>query len=101
MTERRGGLGRGLAALIPSGPDGQGQAGPRLTSAAADVVLGGTAAAPVATPREDDLATGGAVYRELPTGQVRPNPRQPRHVFDDEALAELVHSIREIGRAHV
>jgi len=28
---------------------------------------------------------------------VRPNPRQPRTVFDEEALAELVYSIREIG----
>ena len=28
---------------------------------------------------------------------IEPNPRQPRQVFDDEALAELVHSIREFG----
>ena len=36
MTQRKGGLGRGLAALIPTGPD----EGPRLGAAAADVVLG-------------------------------------------------------------
>ena len=39
----------------------------------------------------------GLRFAELPVGQVRPNPRQPRQVFDDEALAELVHSVREIG----
>ncbi len=39
----------------------------------------------------------GAVYREIAPGDVEPNPRQPRQVFDDEALAELVHSIREFG----
>lgn len=102
MTERRGGLGRGLAALIPSGPAG-GPTGPRLGSAAADVVLGAAPGAPAATgsgaPRSPDapLADGGAVYRELPITEVRPNARQPRHVFDEEALAELVHSIREFG----
>ena len=28
---------------------------------------------------------------------IRPNPRQPRTVFDEDALAELTHSIREFG----
>ena len=39
----------------------------------------------------------GAYFAELPITQVRPNARQPRQVFDEEALAELVHSIREVG----
>jgi ParB family chromosome partitioning protein len=39
----------------------------------------------------------GAVYREISPSDIEPNPRQPRQVFDDEALAELVHSIREFG----
>jgi ParB family chromosome partitioning protein len=39
----------------------------------------------------------GAEFAELPVGAIRPNPRQPRQVFDEEALAELVHSVREIG----
>jgi ParB family chromosome partitioning protein len=39
----------------------------------------------------------GAVYRELDPASIEPNPRQPRTVFDGEALAELVHSIREFG----
>ncbi|HET9655199.1 MAG TPA: ParB/RepB/Spo0J family partition protein [Kineosporiaceae bacterium] len=39
----------------------------------------------------------GAEFAELAVGAIRPNPRQPRQVFDEEALAELVHSVREIG----
>jgi len=39
----------------------------------------------------------GASYGEIPIDAIRPNPRQPRTVFDDDELAELVHSIREIG----
>jgi ParB family chromosome partitioning protein len=39
----------------------------------------------------------GAVYRELSVDCIRPNPRQPRQVFDEQALAELAHSIREFG----
>ena len=44
-----------------------------------------------------DAAAIGAVYREIDPAAIEPNPRQPRQVFDDEALAELVHSIREFG----
>ncbi len=39
----------------------------------------------------------GARFAELPVGSIRPNPRQPRQVFDEDALGELVGSIREIG----
>ena len=84
-SKSKGGLGRGLASLIPTGPaDG----GPRLGDAAADVVIGGV-------PLEVDSV--GAVYREIDPSAIEPNPRQPRQVFDEEALAELVHSIREFG----
>jgi ParB family chromosome partitioning protein len=87
-SRRRGGLGRGLASLIPTGP---GDGGPRLGDAAADVVIGG--GVPTA-----QVAPGiGAVYREIDPTHIEPNPRQPRQVFDEEALAELVHSIREFG----
>lgn len=45
-----------------------------------------------------DLApVPGATYAEIPIDQVRANPRQPREVFDEDELAELVHSIRELG----
>jgi ParB family chromosome partitioning protein len=33
----------------------------------------------------------------VPVDQISPNPRQPREVFDEEAMAELVASITEVG----
>lgn len=38
-----------------------------------------------------------AEFLELPVTSIRPNPRQPRDVFDEEDMAELIHSVREIG----
>ena len=62
---KRGGLGRGLSALIPGAPEaGEAQ------------------------------ATG---FLEVPVSSVAPNPKQPRTHFDDEALAGLAASIREVG----
>jgi ParB family chromosome partitioning protein len=86
---KRSGLGRGLASLIPTGPEDTNSAsmGHRMGDAAADVVLGGA----------PDPSPVGAVYRELDPSSIERNPRQPRQVFDEEALAELVHSIREFG----
>ena len=43
------------------------------------------------------VAVPGAQFAELDLDTIRPNPRQPRTVFDEDDLAELVHSIREIG----
>ncbi|OQQ29809.1 ParB/RepB/Spo0J family partition protein [Prescottella equi] len=150
---RKGGLGRGLAALIPTGPAG---GGPGLGTAAADVIIGtsapttdaaavelaadtaveteapakaskpakkapakapakaasktaakaassddvvATAPTPAPAVRTDGepLSPTGAVYHEIPPLQIQPNPKQPRSVFDEEALGELVHSIREFG----
>ena len=86
---KRSGLGRGLASLIPTGPEDSTSAsmGHRMGDAAADVVIGGA-------PEQTAV---GAVYRELDPSSIERNPRQPRQVFDEEALAELVHSIREFG----
>ena len=64
------GLGKGLSALIPGPAEG---------------------------PADPVTQAVEAVYAELPVDEIAPNPRQPRTVFDEEALAELVHSIREIG----
>jgi len=45
-----------------------------------------------------DLApVPGARYAELSVRTIRPNPKQPRQAFGDDDMAELVHSIREIG----
>jgi ParB family transcriptional regulator, chromosome partitioning protein len=46
---------------------------------------------------QDLVPVPGATFAELPIAGIRPNPRQPRQVFDEEELAELVHSIREVG----
>lgn len=91
-ARKKSGLGRGLASLIPTGPaDGNvASMGPTMGAAAADVVLGGP-------PQVAEASSVGAVYREIDPGTIEPNPRQPRQVFDGEALSELVHSIREFG----
>ena len=38
-----------------------------------------------------------AQQNEVPVSQISPNPRQPRTVFNEEAMAELVASIKSIG----
>ena len=48
-----------------------------------------TPAAPLPVP--------GAEFRELRVDQIHANAKQPRQVFDEEALDELTHSIREFG----
>jgi ParB family chromosome partitioning protein len=79
VSGRKGGLGRGLGALIPqSGSSNR-----------------GSAAEPV-TEVSDELATLVRLV-EVPIDSITPNPRQPRQVFDQEALAELTHSIQEVG----
>ncbi len=97
----RRGLGRGLGSLIPTGPSQASVATDASETRRSD---SGTsyAGGPVGpTTVADGPANGGVVagayYAELPITEVRPNARQPRQVFEEEALAELVHSIREVG----
>jgi ParB family transcriptional regulator, chromosome partitioning protein len=89
VNQRRG-LGRGLGALIPTSEPAERTVAPSDPDAAPEVR---TSAAHVGELEE----VAGARYAELALDDIRPNPRQPRSVFDEEALAELVHSIREIG----
>jgi ParB family transcriptional regulator, chromosome partitioning protein len=106
VPQRKGGLGRGLAALIPTAPaqpDGAG-AGSSSIGRATPTMPGSTIPAPP-SPRPAEpaaesagpVSVGGAVYREIDLGAVQPNPQQPRTQFDEESLAELQHSIREFG----
>ena len=99
MNEKRRGLGRGLGALIPTAPadEAQDHAGdaPRTFS--------GTITAPapsfagsVDIPAEE-LTVAGAYFAELRLAAITPNARQPRQVFEEEAMEELVFSIREVG----
>ncbi len=96
MVERKGGLGRGLAALIPQGPaDGPGGGGMKLPTAPRPKPPAATPAPEV--PAAPSGTVAGAVYREVPINEIKANPKQPRQVFDEDALAELEHSIREFG----
>ncbi|MCF2533893.1 ParB/RepB/Spo0J family partition protein [Yinghuangia soli] len=77
---------------------------PAATGLGARKLLDGRATeAPAEVPAaEADAPTSagtvdGAWFAELPIGAITPNPRQPRDYFDEEALAELVHSIKEVG----
>lgn len=87
MPQQKRGLGRGLGALIPTAPVGE-------------------SAAPFSDYRLDDRdparraqlgERAGAYFDEIPLESITPNPRQPRQIFDDEALAELAESIEVVG----
>jgi ParB family chromosome partitioning protein len=85
MATPKSRLGRGLGALITSGTT------PPKNAPAATVAAAAPAAAPA--PANDGLPG----YREVAVHLVEPNPYQPRKEFSDEALAELVESIRAEG----
>ena len=93
MAQQKRGLGKGLGALIPTGP----------VTSPGGAVPGGSGATGAVRPgagisAADQPATvGGAYFQELPIAAVTPNPRQPRQVFDEDALDELVASIQEVG----
>jgi ParB family chromosome partitioning protein len=42
-------------------------------------------------------AVPGAEFAVIDVDKITPNPKQPRSVFDEDAMAELVHSVKEIG----
>jgi ParB family chromosome partitioning protein len=81
MSGKKGGLGRGLGALIPQG----------------------ISATRVVRPIEEtdevqyEISATLATLAEVPIDSISPNPRQPRQAFDEESLAELTHSIKEVG----
>lgn len=84
MADKRIGLGRGIGALIPTSEN--------PNEAPIDVFFpagGSTGPELVAVP--------GARFGHLDLASIRPNSKQPRSVFEPEAFAELVHSIKELG----
>ncbi|MGH3361663.1 MAG: ParB/RepB/Spo0J family partition protein, partial [Nocardioides sp.] len=99
-TQRRG-LGRGLGSLIPTAP-AQAAAEARDTpetsvpEQAADASYAEVSDGQ-APPTGPEAPVSGAVFAEIPLDQIRPNHAQPRQVFDEESMAELVHSISEVG----
>ncbi|WP_392543734.1 ParB/RepB/Spo0J family partition protein [Oryzobacter telluris] len=127
MSEKRRALGRGLGALIPTAgtatadrpvdvffrdrdeaPAGDGNgtrdradtAAPKPAAPGVPAGQEPVAAQPVTAQTIDGEAlqpVPGAEFAEIPLDAIRPNSRQPRTVFDEDDMAELVHSIREIG----
>ena len=86
MADRKGGLGRGIGALIPTSDV--------PSERPIDVFFGGSNQD---APASDLVAVPGARFGHLDLQSIVPNPKQPRSVFEPEAFAELVHSIRELG----
>jgi ParB family chromosome partitioning protein len=102
VSDKRRGLGRGLGALIPTAP-GKGEAPTATGPSPVDVLIPGRSSDDSAASGGPTAATvapaevAGAHFAEVPLDSITPNPRQPREVFEEEALAELVHSLREVG----
>ncbi|WP_328341710.1 ParB/RepB/Spo0J family partition protein [Micromonospora sp. NBC_00421] len=114
----RGGLGRGLGALIPTGPVQESTTTatmpvevdpgrPVIETPADPMAAVPPVPAPVVVapqhhepPQHDELQLNpvpGARFAEISVDAIVPNPKQPRHVFDEEALEELKTSIQEVG----
>ncbi|PYI68103.1 chromosome partitioning protein ParB [Arthrobacter livingstonensis] len=108
MTDKRRGLGRGLGALIPNSAQDESGSSP-LPSRPVDLFFpepkGRKTPPATREPRKSPtravdtvlVEVPGARFMELPVGDIHPNRKQPRTVFDEDDMAELVHSVKEIG----
>jgi ParB family chromosome partitioning protein len=92
MAEKKGGLGRGIGALIPEVISTQGRMERPADGNPISVFFGGSSNAPV-----DLLPVPGASFGFLNIDDITPNAKQPRTNFDPDDFAELVGSIREFG----
>ena len=81
---RRGGLGRGLEALIPSSPQDE-----------QEPAAEGADQEPMASEADEEFS--GPSFEQLPLDRIDPNPRQPREAFDEETLQDLTTSIEAVG----
>lgn len=82
MSTKRGGLGRGIGALIPPAESNEKSAVDVFFSPQAD---------------KDISAIPGVRFAALPVVDISPNPQQPRKEFRQEELDELTHSVKEFG----
>src|SRR5215472_3479764 len=80
MPQPKRGLGKGLGALIPTGP-------------ISPLPAAGQQAAAAGAP----VPISGAYLEEIPVDAIVANPRQPRQVSDEDSLAELAASIEIVG----
>ena len=82
MAAPKRGLGRGLGALIPT------ELVNNISSPSNSI----------AEPVNTNLNTvPGITFAEIELSQIKPNAKQPRQVFEEEALKELTFSLKEIG----
>jgi ParB family chromosome partitioning protein len=103
----KGGLGRGLGALIPTGPPpgavatAEPPAQPPAYASATSIEppVQATRPAVEADPQpESNLSpVPGARFAEIAVASIVANPKQPRQVFDEESMEELKTSIEEVG----
>ncbi|ABP57014.1 ParB/RepB/Spo0J family partition protein [Salinispora tropica] len=92
----KGGLGRGLGALIPTEATAPSAPTSVISSPAATPTAGLPTVSPL--PASESLSpVPGARFAEISVDVIVPNPKQPRQVFDEEALEELKVSIQEVG----
>ncbi len=103
-TKKRGGLGRGIGALIPQSGEGERPVDVFFPDRSQNAAAGGPVDAESvveAAPVEDRAVAlrevPGATLTRIALGDIVPNRAQPRTEFDEEALEELTHSIREFG----
>jgi ParB family transcriptional regulator, chromosome partitioning protein len=81
---RRGGLGRGLEALIPSTPQGDREPEAQATDQQPEA-------------GQDVSESSGPSFEQLPLDRIDPNPRQPRGSFEEEQMHDLTASIEAVG----
>lgn len=91
-----GGLGRGLDSLI-SRDTTKAVGGLSNAPLESPVVASEPIQMPVAPSAEAIAEANGKNVITVPIQKIKPSPWQPRHVFDDEALAELAESIKKHG----
>jgi ParB family chromosome partitioning protein len=101
----RGGLGRGLGALIPTGPAAGGLATAEVphsrtegdAGAAIPPTISGATSRLDARERHELSPVPGVRFAEVAVEAIVANARQPRTVFDEDAMEELKASINEVG----
>jgi ParB family transcriptional regulator, chromosome partitioning protein len=93
-STRSRGLGRGLGELFQRTDLDQESEGSSTSSEHRSSTSSGRM---TEAPTADAPLPEGSYFAELPIDAITPNPRQPRTVFDEDAMAELVESIAEVG----
>ncbi|MBP1326551.1 ParB family chromosome partitioning protein [Leucobacter exalbidus] len=97
-AKKRSGLGRGIGALIPqSSTSGERPVDVFFPASGSSSATPEPVEAPEVTATDDLQDVPGARLTRLPVADIVPNRLQPRREFDEDALDELTHSVREFG----